>query len=87
MPLPKKKSFKLCDILEIQDNSWVRKDDDLADSFLHCLSWMEWLKNYESITELLNSKTLVKTQFGQVFEFCENKVQKLKFLQNTYNND
>lgn len=85
--LTKKKSFKLCDILEIQDNSGVRKDDDLADSFLHCLSWMEWLKNYESITELLNSKTLVKTQFGQVFEFCENKVQKLKFLQNTYNND
>lgn len=83
--LTKKNSFKLCDILETQDNSGVRKDDDLADSFLHCLSWMEWIKNYESITELLNSTSLIKMQFQQVFEFCENKVQELKCLQNTYN--
>ncbi|CAI4034748.1 hypothetical protein SMKI_11G1980 [Saccharomyces mikatae IFO 1815] len=82
--LAKKKSFKLCDILEFLDNSGVKKDDDLADSFLHSLSWIEWIKNYENIAELLNSTSHSKMEFREVFEFCENKAQELKYLQNTY---
>ncbi|CAI4046414.1 hypothetical protein SUVZ_11G2020 [Saccharomyces uvarum] len=83
--LSKKNSFKLCDILEIQDSSGVKKDDDLADSFLHSLSWIEWIKNYENIASLLNSTTLSKVQYQKVRDYCENKIQSLKYLQNTYN--
>ncbi|CAI4045010.1 hypothetical protein SKDZ_11G1960 [Saccharomyces kudriavzevii ZP591] len=85
--LTKKKSFKLCDILEIQDGSGVKKDDDLADSFLHSLSWIEWIKNYESIAELLNSTSLSKVQCQEVFEFCESKIHDLENLQNAYNSN
>ncbi|EJS42909.1 cce1p [Saccharomyces arboricola H-6] len=85
--LNEKKSFKLYDILEIQDNFGVKKDDDLADSFLHSLSWIEWVKNYETIAELLSSTSLFKMQCQEVFEFCENKIQGLEYLQNAYNSN
>lgn len=39
----------------------VNKDDDLADSFLHSLAWLQWLYNYRHIHELLLCDKAVET--------------------------
>ncbi|AQZ11121.1 MRS1 (YIR021W) and CCE1 (YKL011C) [Zygosaccharomyces parabailii] len=50
-----KKKFKLFDCIETGPATGTRKDDDLADSFLHGLAWMQWLKTYEEITEITSA--------------------------------
>ena len=45
--------YKLYDALEMSvDVAGVKKDDDLADSFLHGLAWMEWLRAYKEVTDI-----------------------------------
>lgn len=41
--------FKLWDCAELGPDAGAKKDDDLADSFLHGLAWMEWLRAYEEV--------------------------------------
>ncbi|AQZ16442.1 MRS1 (YIR021W) and CCE1 (YKL011C) [Zygosaccharomyces parabailii] len=50
-----KKKFKLFDCIETGSATGTRKDDDLADSFLHGLAWMQWLRTYEEITEITSA--------------------------------
>lgn len=50
-----KKNFKLFDCIETGIATGTRKDDDLADSFLHGLAWMQWLRTYEEITEITSA--------------------------------
>lgn len=51
-----KKKFKLIDCIDVRPEVGAKKDDDLADSFLHGLAWMQWLRTYEQITEIILSK-------------------------------
>ncbi|CCH59906.1 hypothetical protein TBLA_0C00910 [Henningerozyma blattae CBS 6284] len=47
------KKYKLYDCIKIDRPAGVRKDDDLADSFLHGLAWMQWLKTYEEVQDII----------------------------------
>ncbi|CCC71647.1 hypothetical protein NCAS_0H03370 [Naumovozyma castellii] len=81
--------FKLFNCLRNHENdtsniSGVKKDDDLADSFLHGLSWMEWLRNYIEIYNLLSRDTMQvsnKENATQFVEYCTMKREKMETLQ------
>ncbi|CCE65955.1 hypothetical protein TPHA_0N01740 [Tetrapisispora phaffii CBS 4417] len=46
--------YSLYDTLGMDPSqSGARKDDDLADSFLHALAWMQWLQSLDQLTPLL----------------------------------
>lgn len=51
--IPGNPKFKITDCVPLGPTAGVRKDDDLADSFLHGLAWMEWFKFYEQIRKIL----------------------------------
>lgn len=53
--LESKEKFKLLDCIESESEAetGTRKDDDLADSFLHGLTWMRWLKTYEDVVAIV----------------------------------
>lgn len=48
-----KKRFKLWDCAGLGPAAGAKKDDDLADSFLHGLAWMEWLRTYEEVRAIV----------------------------------
>lgn len=51
------------------DTMGAKKDDDLADSFLHSLIWFQWIKNYENLLKRIHKQDIDK---------IENLVEQLK---------
>lgn len=47
------KKFKLLDCIGSGPELGAKKDDDLADSFLHGLAWMDWLGTYENVVDII----------------------------------
>ncbi|EDO15813.1 hypothetical protein Kpol_1057p1 [Vanderwaltozyma polyspora DSM 70294] len=45
--------YKLFDVLQLSpEQAGAKKDDDLADSFLHGLAWVQWLRTYNDLYAL-----------------------------------
>lgn len=54
----KTKRFSIFDALQLQETvAGPRKDDDLADSLLHAMCWIHWLKNYRFLCDNIDSIT------------------------------
>lgn len=66
------KKFKLLDCIGLGPELGTRKDDDLADSFLHGLAWMQWLRIYESVVEILtrNGGAFDQKVLKEFNEYC-----------------
>lgn len=75
--------FKLWDCADLGSDAGVKKDDDLADSFLHGLAWMEWLRAYEEVYKIVMKEegrydANVLADFNN---YCRDKKLVLKNLQ------
>lgn len=64
--------MKLYTLIENSDtNLGTKKDDDLADSFLHALMWSKWLNNYETLVYEIDNKPFNDFETG-VLELIKN---------------
>ncbi|GAV54291.1 hypothetical protein ZYGR_0AL00230 [Zygosaccharomyces rouxii] len=66
------KKFRLLDCIGSGPELGTRKDDDLADSFLHGLAWMRWLRNYEGVAEIItgNGGSFDRNVLAEFNEYC-----------------
>lgn len=69
------RKFKLWDCAGLGPKAGAKKDDDLADAFLHGLAWMEWLRAYEELREIVLKE---KGRYDQNVladfnDYCKNK--------------
>ncbi|OXB40974.1 hypothetical protein B1J92_L05346g [Nakaseomyces glabratus] len=68
----KTSDLKLYTLIENSDtNLGTKKDDDLADSFLHALMWSKWLNNYETLVYEIDNKPFNDFETG-VLELIKN---------------
>ncbi|CCE90871.1 cruciform cutting endonuclease TDEL_0B07420 [Torulaspora delbrueckii] len=81
--------FKLWDCAVLGPDAGVRKDDDLADSFLHGLAWMEWLRAYEEVFNIVMKEqgSYDQNVLADFNDYCKNKKLELeKFQKGTSDN-
>lgn len=73
--IPDNPKFKLWDCVGVNPEFGAKKEDDLADSFLHGLAWMEWLKTYEEICDitLKDSGRYDQNILEEFNRYCKNK--------------
>ncbi|QLQ80629.1 hypothetical protein HG537_0D06300 [Torulaspora globosa] len=84
--IPRNPKFKLWDCAGLGPKAGARKDDDLADAFLHGLAWIEWLRAYEEVREIVLKEKGKYDQdvLADFNDYCKNKKLALeKFQQGT----
>lgn len=81
--IPDNSKFKLWDCVGVSPEFGVKKEDDLADSFLHGLAWMEWLRTYEEICDitLRDSGRYDQNILAEFNNYCKNKKLELQNFQ------
>ncbi|QLL34180.1 hypothetical protein HG536_0G00370 [Torulaspora globosa] len=82
------RKFKLWDCAGLGPKAGARKDDDLADAFLHGLAWMEWLRAYEEVRNIVLKEKGKYDQnvLADFNEYCKKKKVALeKFQEGTSN--
>ncbi|CAR21834.1 cruciform cutting endonuclease [Lachancea thermotolerans CBS 6340] len=75
--LPLAKKFSLFDLLGLGEAAGKSKEDDLADSLLHGLAWLQWTKTFEELKNTIEPSRS-STQALEIFKgFVETKSQEL----------
>lgn len=68
--------FKLYNLVS-QTSLGTKKDDDLADAFLHGLAWADWVRTFADMQASIMDKNMSFIQFQ---DFCKTKAEYLSAL-------
>ncbi|SCU88683.1 LAME_0E00782g1_1 [Lachancea meyersii CBS 8951] len=68
-----RKKYDLFEALQLGDSAGTSKEDDLADSLLHGLAWVEWLRNFDELAAVISGEEADQAGLKAFNDFNKSK--------------